>query len=171
MRAVDQAWFAIRPLDPADAQAVCRVHHAAVAALANDGLHTPAQLSLWAAGMRPEVITQRLPAEGARGLVAQAAGEVIGFGVLLEAEIRALYVDVRWQGRGAGRGLLLALEALIAEAGHTRLTLNSSLNARRFYQAMGYNALREAVFPLGENEAMRCVVMEKRLREQPLSAL
>lgn len=111
--------------------------------------------------MTPQTITERLPAESARCLVAMASKSIQGFGIILDDEIRALYVEPNAVHTGLGRQLLQHLEALGQASGYTEFILNASLNAQGFYEAMGYTVQRETEFALGESETMACVAMKK----------
>jgi len=73
-------------------------------------------------------------------LVAEAAGEIIGFavGAPCDHDLRALYTQPNDIG-GIGRKLLAAIEA-IAFQSTPFLTCDASLNAEDFYRANGYRA-------------------------------
>jgi ribosomal protein S18 acetylase RimI-like enzyme len=72
--------------------------------------------------------------------VAAAEAAVIGFVSLRENEITVLYVRPDWQRRGAGRQLLKAAFAAVAETGTTLAwlwVLEANVAARAFYEAVG----------------------------------
>ena len=150
----------IRNALPEDAQEICRVHHLSVSGLAADH-YTSRQIELWAGGMKPEVLLERLPAEGAQCLVAQSGDAIVGFGIILENEIRAVYVRPDASGGNVGSLLLQGLEQKARAGGHDDFLLNASLNAQGFYEAMGYTVQRKDVFALNDNESMACLVMRK----------
>jgi GNAT superfamily N-acetyltransferase len=82
-----------------------------------------------------------------RVLVAEEEGSVIGFCAVGPAidddwgEVFAIYVDPRHWGHGVGRGLLVAAEHSLAEAGFPRAllwVLEGNDRARVFYERQGW---------------------------------
>ena len=73
-------------------------------------------------------------------------GEVIGTGALANygsAEKpgyygTAIFVALDRQGQGIGRALMAAIETQAAALGADRLTVRAAVNARGFYQNLGY---------------------------------
>lgn len=97
----------------------------------------------------PEVV--ELPAEQiAAGyvFVAERAGAVAGFGVVLpieggEPDLDGLFVEPEiWRG-GVGRALVAEAMRRVREMGAGGLTVIANLNARGFYDACGFVAVRE----------------------------
>lgn len=89
----------------------------------------------------------RAPAFTGGEIVAEEAGEVIGFVVPAACEIALLYTHPRTWGSGAGRALLAAGEAALRERGCTEATLwteERNERPRRFYEAAGWKADGEA---------------------------
>jgi GNAT superfamily N-acetyltransferase len=99
---------------------------------------------------RRRVLWQRVLGAGQHGmLVAERAGQVIGFGQLVPSrdpeagntgEVAAIYVDPEHWRSGAGRALLTANIAVARQRGYRALTLwvlESNAAARRFYERMG----------------------------------
>ena len=89
----------------------------------------------------------RAPAFTGGEIVAEEAGEVIGFVVPAACEIALLYTHPRTWGSGAGRALLAAGEATLRERGCTEATLwteERNERPRRFYEAAGWKADGEA---------------------------
>ena len=54
------------------------------------------------------------------------------------AEVRALYVDPAWVGRGFGRRLMTEIEGDIVAGGHRYVDLIATLNAVAFFERSGY---------------------------------
>ncbi len=150
----------VRNALPEDAEEICRVHFLSVTGLAAD-CYTPRQIELWTGGMKPKVLLKQLPAEGAECLVAQSGDSLLGFGIILGNEIRAVYVRPDAAGHSVGRQLVQGLEQIGRAGGHDGFLLNASLNAQGFYEAMGYTVQRKDAFALNDNESMACVVMSK----------
>lgn len=152
----------VRPAELKDAQAIRRVHGSSVPGLA--GRHyTPAQIRLWTAGLTLERIKQALARETATLIVAEFQGRVVGFALLEFAVVLAVYVAADQARQGVGRRLMRRLEEEARGQGAKKLSLQASLNSEDFYLALGFQKLREEVFPLGQGEAMPCLVMEKNL--------
>lgn len=76
--------------------------------------------------------------------VARFEGRVVGAGLRIGENVRALYVLPESQGLGVGRALLHAMEAAAAAEGVTSLWLQSSPEAVRFYERCGWRAGRPA---------------------------
>jgi GNAT superfamily N-acetyltransferase len=78
--------------------------------------------------------------------VALQEAEVIGTGGLANfgsAEIPnyyavAMFVSLEWQGRGAGKLLMAAVEAQARALGAKKITVRSAVSARGFYRKLGY---------------------------------
>jgi ribosomal protein S18 acetylase RimI-like enzyme len=56
----------------------------------------------------------------------------------VEAQVRFMAVDPRWQGRGLGSTVLRELERRARAAGATSVVLNAREPAQRFYDRHGY---------------------------------
>ena len=90
-----------------------------------------------------------------RFVVAETAGQVAGYacwgpipGTVASADLYWIVVHPGHQGKGAGAALLAAAEAWMAEAGRTRVYVETSTRAlyaptRAFYLACGYEIAAE----------------------------
>ncbi|MFD0309066.1 GNAT family N-acetyltransferase [Streptomyces sp. NPDC127119] len=121
-----------------------------------DGLDVAAELP------RRRAHFERAAGTGVVNLVAESAGEVVGWachgpyrggeprtqkaqdtGGAGDAELYAIYVDPDRTGRGVGRALLRASVERCAAAGHDRMllwVLRENAGARRFYERAGFTA-------------------------------
>lgn len=157
----------LRPAVLEDAEAIVRVHHAAVHASAAN-TYRPEVLEAWS-GVPSEArfarMRQAIASADESILVAEDARRVIGFGsvVLSLEELRSLYVHPEAWRRGAGAALLAELERLAMGRGLTRLQLKSSLNAEPFYRAAGFVAIGPGTHRIGDGLTMECVRMHKDL--------
>ncbi len=158
----------VRPAEPADAQGVTSVHYAAVHTTA--AMTYPADiLDHWSGPVTPRRI-ENLRAVIVGGeetvLVAEIDGEIVGFGSVVPSnnELRAVYVDPKAGRRGVGTRLVEALEAIAVRNGVEHLDLDSSLNAERFYQRLGYSVLSRGTHELASGIQMPCVYMRKVLK-------
>lgn len=132
-----KSMIVIRELRPGDLDAIARLFHETVRAI-NCRDYTPAQIAAWAA---PEVdadsFRQRLA--GTRTVVAEDAGEVVGFANLTsEGLIDFLFVHAERQGEGIASRLLAPLEDIAATTDVDELWTNASITARPFFLARGF---------------------------------
>ena len=157
----------IRPANPTDAEAIIRVHYAAVHQTASE-FYPPEILEAWSAspGEARYQWMHHLIANGDEMvIVGEVASRILGFGIIFLklGEIRALYVHPESGRHGVGKQILHALEAQAAEHGVSHIRLNSSLNAEAFYRSNGYTTLSPGKFRLSSGCEMDCVKMEKHL--------
>ena len=128
-----------------------------------DSHYDESQVEAWAKvqppGNFPDTILER------DFLVAEGDGEILGFGFVdrYRAEVEAIFVGPEFSRRGIGSELLARLETIARQAGLQRLTLSSSLNAVRFYQAAGYQAIGETTWHHPAGFSLACVAMAKDL--------
>ena len=78
-------------------------------------------------------------------------------------EIDAVFVSPEYMQQGVGRRIMSYLECVAIEAGHTRLTLNSTLNAVDFYRRCGFAGDLRRIYCSSRGVSLPCVAMEKRL--------
>jgi N-acetylglutamate synthase-like GNAT family acetyltransferase len=90
--------------------------------------------------------------------VATLDKEVIATASLDQATIRSVFVAPTYQGQGAGRALMAAVESAAISHGVSQLRVPSSITAEGFYQSLGYSTVRDEYH--GEE---RTIIMEKAL--------
>jgi ribosomal protein S18 acetylase RimI-like enzyme len=131
----------IRPADPEDAPALCRI---ARRAKAHWG-YGPELLERW----RGELSVTAESLRAAPTYVAEAAGAIAGFYQLsldaMPPALEHLWVDPDRMGQGAGRALLRHAQDLLAARGSDELAIDADPHAEGFYLAMG--AHRVAAVP------------------------
>jgi fructose-1,6-bisphosphatase/inositol monophosphatase family enzyme len=100
-------------------------------------------------------------------LVAEVGEQLAGFAQLdpRSGELHALYVDPAHAVTGVGSRMLAAIEEVAASAGLPAVGLNATLNSVSFYEARDYVSKGEDVNRLPSGRELRCVRMEKSLRE------
>ena len=96
-----------------------------------------AERKAWLAGRSPEGYS-RGQALGERFVVAVIRTTVVGFASWRGDELTALFVSPSWQFHGIGRALVRACERRAHRAGCWLRRVNSTLNARSFYQRLGF---------------------------------
>lgn len=138
------------------------LHRASISASCRDH-YAPGQLEAWIRLITPDAYDSALREKEL--FVAEGGERLLGLGMLdLEgAEVCALYVDPRGQGRGVGCGLLDAMEALASQRGLRELRLKATLNACAFYARLGYREQGEESHVLPCGTSLPCVLMVKAL--------
>jgi putative acetyltransferase len=159
----------IRPAVAADAAGVAEVLFEAVRRTAA-AFYPPEVIASWAHApdaRRCAEIREAILGGDELCLVAERAGQVVGFGSIIPAsgELRAVYVDPGAGRSGVGSALLRKLEELAAARGLSALHMDASLNAEAFYAAHGYQVLARAMHQMAGGGQMACVKMRKSLRE------
>ena len=96
-------------------------------------------------------------------------GRIVGTATRDGSYIGRVYVAPEEQGQGLGTRLMDTLEGLVADAGSTVATLDSSIPGKGLYERLGYTVVRTETWdiePYADLPADRLVyeVMEKRLR-------
>jgi predicted GNAT family N-acyltransferase len=76
-------------------------------------------------------------------MIRETNGDALAVGRLhlnspVEAQVRFMAVDPRWQGRGLGSTILRELELRARVAGAASVVLNARDSAQRFYEQHGY---------------------------------
>ena len=159
--------FHVRTAAAGDAEAIARIHHAAVHGTAAAS-YAPEVIESWAARLAEQTF------EAVRGeilnddfvvLVAEAGNELTGFGMIAAsaAEVRAVYVHPDHGRQGIGAAILRQLEQQAGERKIKQLHLSSSINAEAFYAKHGYHVVERGTHTLRSGREMACVKMSKVL--------
>ena len=119
---------------PGDGDAMQRLHQRAIMAT-SDAYYSLAERESWAVGLRPDQYVT--PANGHFDVV-EADGVVVAFCDHGPDEIKGLYIDPDFQGRGIGSALLEQAENRMREAGITIAHIHSALSSQGFYERHGY---------------------------------
>lgn len=155
--------IAIRPYQDTDAGALAEVFGRAVRGIGSRD-YSPAQIAAWI-GREPR--TERFRAKMADGrrcwVATDGAGRVTAF-VDLEADghIDFLFADPAVAGQGVASQLVDVLEAAAREAGMTRLYVEASEAARRFFLRRGYTVQGRRDFEI-DGVAIHNYAMERTL--------
>jgi GNAT superfamily N-acetyltransferase len=112
-----------------------------------DGLYADREGSIHMVSAGPD----EMRAPGGAFLVAIAAGEAIGCGGFKRlddetCEIKRMYLEPGWRGRGISRSLLEAIEATARDAGYLRARLDTGdrqPSAKRLYDSAGYREIAD----------------------------
>ena len=155
--------IAIRPYQDTDAGALAEVFGRAVRGIGSRD-YSPAQIAAWI-GLEPR--TERVRAKMADDrrcwVATDEAGRVTAF-VDLEADghIDFLFADPAVAGQGVASQLVDVLEAAAREAGMTRLYVEASEAARRFFLKRGYTVQGRRDFEI-DGVAIHNYAMERTL--------
>jgi ribosomal protein S18 acetylase RimI-like enzyme len=82
--------------------------------------------------------------------IAETGGAVVGFVVVVDAEVEQLYVDRSWRGQGVAQRLLRHAEAVIGQGGRRTAWLAvvaGNTRARRFYAKLGWRDRGPFTYP------------------------
>ncbi|MEJ0063721.1 MAG: GNAT family N-acetyltransferase [Alphaproteobacteria bacterium] len=156
------ASFTIRRASAADAEAIGECHREAIRKRAA-GFYSEEIIADWAR-IPDEIERSRRRGEIANRdwiyLVAEADGEIIGFGIVIPSanELRALYSRPNPHG-GVGSSILAALFDLCRQQGCAWLEMSSSLNAEKFYLDHGFRALSKSHHVSNSGVHYDCVKM------------
>ena len=151
----------VREATELDAEGILDVHTRSVREICGPH-YPPEQIEEWAGSKTAELFKASM-AEDETFVVAEADSRIVGFGVLADAEIRALFVDPEHTGKNIASQILQTLEQMATEAGLLELHLKSSLNAVEFYRRKGYQGDNPAGHELASGTKMACVAMVKVL--------
>jgi len=161
----------LRPATISDAEALVRVHHAAVQGPAPSMFYTQNILQSWSPSPTDQYRVNQLrkAIENSEELLVVAeSGKnavIVGFGSIVpsQQELRAVYVDPAFGRQDVGSKILANLEELALLHGTDKLHLDASLNAERFYCRHGYSVIERASHQLNSGILMDCVKMSKKL--------
>ena len=101
----------------------------------------------------PEPLTERIENEAI--LLCFAGANLVGTVGLKGDYLRSLFVDPAFQGQGLGKLLTARIEEEARQRAIPEMMLHSSLTAREFYAALGYEFVELQSYPEGPFVLMR----------------
>jgi GNAT superfamily N-acetyltransferase len=123
-------------------------------------------IARWLANKTPENFLTWLASSDNFCVVAEANDRLVGVGLLHRSgEIRLCYLAPGAQGQGIGKAIYMALEEKAKAWGLSKLTLDSTLSARSFYERLGYGPASVAQPGFGISQRHP---YEKSLQPNPL---
>ncbi len=150
----------IRPFRPADSPAVHKLLLETVdGALA--GTYAPSAVRHFKKHHDVEEILG--DAAGGYAVVLECAGEVVATGMLVDGEIKRVYVHPDCQRRGLGRRIMAHLEARALAAGLKSVRLHSTIVARPFYESLGYGLTEAKCATMEDGQPLEYFEMTKHL--------
>lgn len=81
-------------------------------------------------------------------LIALENEKIIATGCLNGLEIKAVYVDPRYQKMGVGKAIVNQLLVKARENGLVKIELDSTLNSKKFYDSMGFTTINKLSLPI-----------------------
>ena len=159
----------IRPLGPEDAESFLKVHYAAVHQSAKDS-YAPDILEAWSGpDIQARLARYHERAKDEVRIGAFDGDTMAGLGVIdpKSNELRACYVHPDYGRMGVGAKIVAALEHIAKGMGLESLTLDSSINAEKFYQSLGYAIIERTSHRLADGTFMPAIKMRKILTDAP----
>ncbi len=151
----------IRKAHKDEAQLILEIRNAAIRCQCS-GHYSPEDIEVWASVEATnrfiEVVENSL-------YVASMDGCVVGTGMvnLESGKVDAIFVHFSQMRTGIGRQIMLYLKKLALDAGLTQLSLESTLNAVKFYRAQGFVGDAAAKYLSPRGFSLDCIPMTKNL--------
>ena len=152
----------IRKATESDAGVAWEIRNAAINSQCK-GHYPDKDLALWTSGEAPDDFVDMVAKSFYMAVLEDRA---IGTGMidLDTGKIDAIFVHPNHMGAGVGRKILLYLEQIASEAGLTQLKLDSTLNARPFYRAYGFEGEKVSKYNSPWGVTLDCIPMKKSIR-------
>lgn len=164
-----------------DATAIWKIHVDCIHTLCSS-FYSQEQIENWAGRQKPERFAAFIQGKGDFVVIedtAQTSPTIVGFGHLgrcnnqqfsqaVDFEIYGFYVSPLVTRQGAGYFMYEELKTRALHQGGIRLGVCSTLNAVPFYEACGFNTIKEAVHCPGDLN-MSCIILEQDIQKQTLN--
>ena len=95
--------------------------------------------------------------------VLELNNKIIGTGTLVGSNVRRVFIDPSYQLKGFGKLIMKNLEKKAYLNGLKTIDLDSSLVSKRFYDSLGYIAVKKDVIMVENNQRLDFYKMEKKL--------
>ena len=157
--------FTVESAGPAQAADIAALMRRSITELCVADHHNdPALLDEWLDNKTESDVCQWMEDAATVSLVALADDGPVGFAMMdSRGNILLMYVSPEATGQGVGDKLLCALEVRARASGLNRLTLESTVNARSFYQKYGFTDASDGSGQPGNAGKLQCRAMEKNL--------
>ena len=159
----------LKSVDSASADTIVNIHFDAVHRGNASDFYSKDTLDDWSPPISEERISEfknRISETKPIALLAYYDEKPVGFGIfnLKLQKIGAIYAKAAYTKRHVGISLLTKLEKLAIQNGCKKLDLDSSLNAKAFYEKHGFVSISEGYFTLPSGRQMKSVSMSKMLK-------
>jgi GNAT superfamily N-acetyltransferase len=144
-----------------DATAASDIRNAAILSQCR-GHYPPELLAIWTDG---EITEQFIQFVVEHLYVATVNDTVVGTGMIdcNTGRLDAIFVRPEMMGHGIGKQMVSFLEKIGRDAGWTKLTLDSTLNAAEFYRRCGFVGEAIGVYQSPRGITLDCIPMTKVL--------
>jgi putative acetyltransferase len=152
----------IRKATLQDCEALCDIHVSSIRGLGRSH-YSEAEVEAWARGRTPARYEQHIAER--QVILAQDRSTPVGFGTLdlATGKLVQLYVRPEYARQGIGSLILDELLRLARAAGLGELHCLSSLNARDFYLAAGFQPGQKCKNRFRDGSEVDCILMKKSL--------
>lgn len=157
----------IRPAENKDAVAIAEIRERTIRTIvAPLNQYGSDEIEAWASNFSAQRVQEFI--EQGNYLVAELEGRVVGFGRLqiesaTEALVRGVFVDADCVGRGIGSALVTELLKLARTLGIETVELVATLNARSFYERLGFEFLKQIRHATSNGAMIPGLHMRRRL--------
>ena len=158
----------VRQAKPRDAEDAVAILRRSITELCREDHRGDADtITEWLANKTPEAFHAWLASTDNFCVVAESGHQIVGVGLIHRSgEIRLCYLAPGSQGHGIGKAIYSALEERARVWGLRKLTLESTVAARAFYERVGY---RQAGAPTPGFGISHCHPYEKVLQPNSLT--
>ena len=158
----------IKSVDSESAEIMVNIHFDAVHKGNASCFYNKDILNDWSPSISEERINEfknRISETKPIAILAYYNKKPVGFGIfnLNLKNIGAIYVKTAYTNRHVGISLLKKIEKVAIRNGCEKLDLDSSLNAKAFYEKHGFVSISEGYFSLPSGKQMKSVSMSKIL--------
>lgn len=135
----------VRAAEEADAAGLAEVNIRSIQEVCGKDYPDPAHLDRWCANKTEENFRQWMAEPQMRVLAGMVGDRLGGIGMidLEKGYVHMLYLVPEALGHGLGKAMLAEMERLARAQGHAKLALHSTITARTFYEAQGFQTLAE----------------------------
>jgi GNAT superfamily N-acetyltransferase len=149
-----------RLYEPADLGAVHELIHRTIDS-SYSGVYPTEAVQFFKRYHSREAIAER--AQAAYTVLVVHRRRIVATGSLIKDHVTAVFVDASLQRQGIGAALMKRLEEHASASGVRSATLDASLPAKRFYDALGYVTVEEASRPVENGQTLDFYRMRKAL--------
>lgn len=158
----------LKPVDSESADTIVNIHFDALHKGNASHFYRKDILNDWSPPISEERISElknRISETKPIVILAYYDEKPVGFGIfnLKLQKIGAIYVKAAYTNRHVGISLLNKLEKMAIQNGCEKLHLDSSLNAKAFYEKHGFVSVTEGHFSLPSGKQMKSISMSKRV--------
>lgn len=134
----------IRKFKVGDEEAISKLHNGTIREI-NGKDYSQEEIESWSP-IRTSYERMRTSLEKNTSYVAVIDNQIAGFGDLnSEGHVKRLYTHKDFQGKGVGSAILSKLEEEAKKLGFKKITLESTITAKTFYESKGYICLGKKI--------------------------